>query len=174
MTMKPVVPTTQTAPVPDWLAPLLAEHASQPGALLPLLHAVQELRGYIPTEAVPPIARALNLSRAEVHGVITYYHFFRSTPPGKHVVQVCRAESCQACGSEALLALAEKTLGCVSHSTREDGQVSLEPVYCLGLCSSSPAVQIDERLHARVTPERLAQLLAPVAESAPASSGVTA
>lgn len=161
--MKPLPPTSQPAPVPDWLAPLLAEHASQPGALLPLLHAVQDLRGHIPTEAVQPIARALNLSRAEVHGVITYYHFFRSTPPGRHVVQVCRAESCQACGSEALLSLAEKTLGCASHSTREDGQVTLEPVYCLGLCASSPAIQIDERLHARVTPERLTQLLAKVA-----------
>jgi formate dehydrogenase subunit gamma len=166
-TMKPLMPTApsplKSAPVPDWLAPLLAAHAHQPGALLPLLHAVQDLRGYIPTEAVQPIARALNLSRAEVHGVITYYHFFRTTPPGKHVVQVCRAESCQACGSEALMSLAEKTLGCASHSTREDGQVSLEPVYCLGLCSSSPAIQIDERLHARVTPERLTQLLSKVA-----------
>lgn len=165
--MKPLMPNPpsplKSAPVPEWLAPLLAEHAHQPGALLPLLHAVQDLRGHIPTEAVQPIAHALNLSRAEVHGVITYYHFFRSTPPGKHVVQVCRAESCQACGSEALMSLAEKALGCASHSTREDGQVSLEPVYCLGLCSSSPAIQIDERLHARVTPERLTQLLSKVA-----------
>jgi formate dehydrogenase subunit gamma len=141
----------------------IEEHRHQAGALLPLLHAIQDKLGHIPPSAVPGIAKALNLSRAEVHGVITYYHFFRTTPPGKHVVQVCRAESCQACGSEALLALAEKALGCASHSTREDGQVSLEPVYCLGLCASSPAVQIDERLHARVTPERLTQLLAKVA-----------
>jgi formate dehydrogenase subunit gamma len=138
---------------PDWLAPPLERHAHQSGALLPLLHAVQALHGHIPAEAVRPIARALNLSRAEVHGVITYYHFFRTTPPGRHVVQVCRAESCQACGSEALMQLAQKTLG-------ED--ITLEPVYCLGLCASSPAVQIDERLHARVTPEKLTQLLAKV------------
>jgi formate dehydrogenase subunit gamma len=149
-------------------------HRDQPGALLPLLHAIQDKLGHIPPASVPGIAKALNLSRAEVHGVITYYHFFRTTPPGRHVVQVCRAESCQACGSEALMKLAEKALGCASHSTREDGQVSLEPVYCLGLCSSSPAVQIDERLYARVTPERLAQLLAPVASSSPASNEVAA
>ena len=141
---------------------LLAQHGQQPGALLPLLHAVQEALGYIPETTIAPIAKGLNLSRAEVHGVVTYYHFFRSTPPGKHVVQVCRAESCQACGAEDLLALAEKALGCASHSTRADGAVSLEPVYCLGLCSSSPAIQINERLHARVTPERLTQLLAKV------------
>jgi formate dehydrogenase subunit gamma len=137
---------------------LLADHRDQPGALLPLLHALQERLGHVPDAVVPQIAQGLNLSRAEVHGVITYYHFFRRTPPGRHVVQVCRAEACQACGAEALLAQAERILGCGAHETRADGAVTLEPVYCLGLCASSPAVQIDDRLHARMTPERLQAL----------------
>lgn len=138
---------------------LIAEHRDQPGTLLPLLHAVQDALGHVPDDAVPEIARALKLSRAEVHGVITYYHFFRREAPGRTVVQVCRAEACQACGGEALLALAERMLGCERHSTRADGAVTLEPVYCLGLCASSPAVQIGEKLHARVSPQRLQGLL---------------
>lgn len=141
---------------------LVAQHADSPGALLPLLHAVQEQLGHVPATAVPLIAQGLNLSRAEVHGVITYYHFFRSQPPGRHVVQVCRAEACQACGADALMARAEQILGCKVHETRADGAVTLEPVYCLGLCASSPAIQIDGRLHARMTPERLQRLAAPL------------
>lgn len=146
----------------DTLAPLIAQHRDQPGALLPLLHALQEQLGHVPDEAVPDIAQALNLSRAEVHGVITYYHFFRRQPPGRHVVQVCRAEACQACGADELMQQAERILGCASHGTRADGAVTLEPVYCLGLCASSPAIQIDDRLHARVSPERLQALAAPL------------
>ena len=138
---------------------LIDSHKSVPGALLPLLHAIQDQLGFIPAEAVGDIAKGLNLSRAEVHGVITYYHFFRSEAPGKHVVQVCRAEACQACGAEALMALAEKTLGCASHSTTASGAVTLEPVYCLGMCASSPAIQVDDKVHARVTPHKLTQLL---------------
>lgn len=142
------------------VAEAIAAHGDQPGALLPLLHAVQDALGYVPGQALPMIARALDLSRAEVHGVISYYHFFRSEPPGRQVVQVCRAEACQACGAEELLAHAERVLGCARHGTRADGAVTLEPVYCLGLCAASPAVQIGAKLHARVTPERLEQLLA--------------
>ena len=133
---------------------LLSQYKDQAGGLLPLLHAVQDRLGFIPPSSVPLIALAMNLSRAEVHGVITYYHFFRSTPPGQHVIQICRAEACQACGSEELIAHAEKILGCSSHGTSADGQYTLEPVYCLGLCASSPAVQIDDKLHARMTPAR--------------------
>ena len=118
-----------------------------------------ELWGYVPDEAVPLIAKELNLSHAEVHGVITYYHFFRTEPAGKHVVQVCRAEACQACGAEDLMALAEKTLGCKSHETTASGAVTLEPVYCLGLCASSPAIQVDDILHARVSAEKLKTIL---------------
>ena len=143
----------------DTVRQIANAHREVPGGLLPALHAVQEALGHVPDEAVPVLAQALNLSRAEVHGVVTYYHHFRRTPPGRHVVQVCRAEACQACGGEELLAHAERALGCKAHETSADGRVTLEPVYCLGLCASSPAVQIGERLHARVTPERLDRLL---------------
>ncbi len=149
------------------LQPLLALHKDQPGGLLPLLHAVQDAMGYIPSEAVPDIAQAMNLSRAEVHGVITYYHHFRSSPPGKHVVQVCQAEACKACDGDALMAQAELALGCTSHSTRADGAVTLEPVYCLGLCASSPAIQINDRVHARVSAGKLQRLLQQTLEATP-------
>ena len=129
---------------------------------MPLLHAVQDTFGYVPAEAVEPVAKGLNLSRAEVHGVISYYHHFRSNPPGRTVVQVCRAEACKACGSDALMADIEQRLGIKAHETRADGAVSLEPVYCLGLCAQSPAIQVNERVFARVTPARLPQLLAGV------------
>ena len=139
---------------------LIDAHRHRPGALLPLLHAVQEALGHVPADAVPAIARGLNLSRAEVHGVIGYYHHFRTQPPGRHVVQVCRAESCQACGGDALWDAAQQALGCAGGGTRPDRAVTLEPVYCLGLCAQSPAMQVDERLHARMTPDKLRQLVA--------------
>ncbi|MGI9025054.1 MAG: formate dehydrogenase subunit gamma [Burkholderiaceae bacterium] len=139
---------------------LLERHRGVPGALMPLLHAIQERLGHMPPSAVPAIAGGLNLSRAEVHGVITYYHFFRQAPAGRHVVQVCRAESCQALGADALLAHAEQVFACKAHSTRADGEVTLEPVYCLGMCALSPAIQIDDRLHARMTPQKLDSLAA--------------
>jgi formate dehydrogenase subunit gamma len=143
------------------VAHILAAKQSLPGALLPILHAIQEALGYIPPEAVPSIARALNLSRAEVHGVITYYHYFRQTLPGRHVVRVCRAEACQSVGSEALAAHVQNVLACDFHATSADGAVTLEPVYCLGHCAVGPNIQIDETtLHARVTPEKFDQLLA--------------
>ena len=141
------------------LDPLIQQHRNQPGGLMPLLHAVQDTFGYVPTETVEPIAKGLNLSRAEVHGVISYYHHFRQTPPGRTVVQVCRAESCKACGSDALMAEVEQRLGLKSHETRADGAVSLEPVYCLGLCAQSPAMQVNDRLFGRVTSERLPAVL---------------
>jgi formate dehydrogenase subunit gamma len=145
----------------QWLAtvqPLIDPHRQQPGGLLPLLHAVQDALGFVPPQAVPVIAQGMGLSRAEVHGVLTYYHFFRSEPPGRHVVQVCRAEACKACGADDLLAQAQTILGCPSHSTRADGAVTLEPVYCLGLCASSPAMQVNDRLVARATPTKLQQI----------------
>ena len=142
---------------------VLARHAGEPGALLPILHDVQDALGHIPREAVPQIAEALNLSRAEVHGVVTYYHHFRSEPPGRHVVQVCRAEACQAMGADALLAHAEGALGCHTHAghgaTSADGRYTLNPVFCLGLCASSPAVVVDDKLHARMTPARFDRLI---------------
>lgn len=144
-----------TDPVLD----VLAAHPARDGALLPLLHAVQERLGHVPPAAVPLIAEHLNLSRAEVHGVVSYYHFFRSSPPGQRVLQICRAEACQARGAEALLRHAEERLACASPSTRADGAVTLEPVYCLGLCALSPALQLGDKLHARMTAAKLDTLL---------------
>jgi formate dehydrogenase subunit gamma len=131
-----------------------------PGALLPILHAVQDALGYVPHDAVPLIASSLNLSRADVHGVVSFYHYFRSAPAGRCVVQVCRAESCQAMGSTALEAHAKAALGIDWHETTRDGAVTLEPVYCLGNCALSPAVMIDGELHGRVTPEAFDDLVA--------------
>jgi formate dehydrogenase subunit gamma len=138
---------------------IFARHRQKSGALLPILHDLQQALGYVPDEAVPLIARELNLSRAEVHGVISYYHDFRRAPPNKHIVRVCCAEACQANGSEALAAHAAERL--------QDGDVTLGPVYCLGLCASGPAMQIDEtKLHAQVTPEKFDALMAELKEKA--------
>ena len=139
---------------------ILAQHQNQAGALLPVLHDIQDALGFIPKEAVDPIAKAMNLSRAEVHGVITYYHHFRQEQPGRHIVQVCRAEACQAMGAQALLSHAQAALGCKTHGTSGDGAVTLEPVYCLGLCALSPAIMINEVVHARVTPQKFDALMA--------------
>jgi formate dehydrogenase subunit gamma len=130
---------------------VLDARSEQPGALLPILHDIQDQLGYVPGDVVTDIAEALNLSRAEVHGVITYYHHFRSEPAQGAVVQVCRAEACQSCGSEALWEHASK---------KAAGQnVTLESVYCLGLCATAPAVQIKDKLHARVTPSKFDRLI---------------
>jgi formate dehydrogenase subunit gamma len=120
-------------------------------ALLPILHHIQDALGFVPTPLVPDIAAALSLSRAEVHGVITYYHHFRSAPAGRHVVQICQAEACRANGAEAVMAHASVRLACVPGHTRADGAVTLEPVYCLGLCATGPAALVDDRLRARVS-----------------------
>ncbi|MGS0754733.1 formate dehydrogenase subunit gamma [Roseateles sp. GG27B] len=144
----------------DTVRAVLARRAGEPGALLPILHEVQDALGYVPSQAVPEIASALNLSRAEVHGVVTYYHHFRDHAPGRHVLQVCRAEACQAMGGDALLAHAQLRLGCGVHATSADGEFTLEPAFCLGLCASAPALMLDEQPHARVTPKKLDALLA--------------
>lgn len=149
---------------------ILTRHQDEPGALLPVLHEIQDELGFIPDEAVGSIAKALNLSRAEVHGVITYYHHFRREAPGRHVVQVCRAEACQAMGAQALLEHGQEMLGCESHGTTADGAITLEPVYCLGLCASSPAIMIDDVVHARVTPEKFETLVQRLREPADVAS----
>ena len=143
----------------DAVRKILDQHQGVPGALLPILHAIQDSEGYVPPDSVPMIAQALNLSRAEVHGVITFYHYFRETPPGRKTVYVCRAESCQSMGSEALEAHAKKTLGVGYHENTADGQFSLEPVYCLGNCACSPSVMIDNQVHGRVTPDRFDEII---------------
>lgn len=139
---------------------IILQHKSMPGAMLPILHAIQEEMAYVPAEAVPLIATALNVSNAEVYGVITYYHHFRQTKPGRNVVQICRAEACQAMGCETLAAHAKATLACDFHETTADGAFTLESVYCLGLCASGPAVMIADELHARVSNEKFNRLLA--------------
>ena len=131
-----------------------------PGALLPVLHAIQEALGYVPAAAVPVIAEGLNLSRAEVHGVISFYHYFRDTPPGRHTIHMCRAEACQSMNQRALEAHAKRQLGVDFHGTTADGAFTFEPVYCLGNCACSPAIMIDGELYGRVTPERFDAILA--------------
>jgi formate dehydrogenase subunit gamma len=123
----------------------------KPGALLPILHAIQNALGYIPATGVPIIANMLNLSRAEIHGVISFYHYFRDTPPGKHTIHLCRAESCQAMGGKLLENHVKTKLGIDFHETTADDQFSLEPVYCLGNCACSPAMQIDGEIYGRVS-----------------------
>jgi len=130
-----------------------------PGALLPVLHAVQEALTYVPKDAVPLIARELNLSIAEVHGVVSFYHYFLQERPGRHVVHLCRAEACQALGSVALEAHAKAKLGVDFHGTTSDGAITLEPVYCLGNCALGPSMMIDQHLHGRVTAERFDTLV---------------
>jgi formate dehydrogenase subunit gamma len=160
----------QYAPEPATLSEqvrcILAAHGSSQDQLLPVLHAIQESIGYVPPASVPDIAAALNLSRAEVHGVITFYHYFRSAPPARHIIQICRAEACQSMGGDALLAHAEQALGCGLHAHSADGAYGLEPVYCLGHCATSPALMVGEAVHARVTPARFDELLATLKELA--------
>ncbi len=147
----------------------LARPGGKEGALLPILHAIQAEHGHVPADAVPLIADRLNLSRAEVHGVISYYHHFRQAPAGKHVVQLCRAEACQSRGAEALAAHAKQAMGIDFHQTTADGRVTLEPVYCLGQCACGPAMMIDDAVHAHVTPQRFDALLAAVDQAPKAS-----
>ena len=128
--------------------------------MLPILHALQEEFGYIDEAAEPLIADALNITRAEVHGVVTFYHDFRRQPAGRHVLKLCRAEACQAAGGEALAARAESRLGIAFGSTTADGRITLEPVFCLGLCSVSPSAMIDGRIVARLDERKLDTLLA--------------
>jgi len=138
----------------------VAEQLGRIGALLPVLHNVQEKLGYLPADAVSMIAHALHLSRAEVHGVISFYHDFRTEPPGEHIVHLCRAEACQAMGARQLEQHASERLGIGLGQTTADGLVTLEPVYCLGNCACSPSIRINDEVHARVTPEKFDALIA--------------
>ncbi len=134
---------------------VLAPHATTEGGLLPALHDLQAAFGFIPDEAVRMLAQVFNLSRAEVHGVVTFYHDFRREPAGRHVVKLCQAEACQAMGSRDLAAHAGAHLGVALGGTTGDGRVTLEPIYCLGLCATAPSAMIDGRVLGRVTPARL-------------------
>ena len=138
---------------------IISRFGAKPERLLQVLHAFMQRYGYIGEEAMRQIASELNLSRAEVHGVVSFYHDFRTDPPGKHVLKICQSEACQAMGSRELTALAEKKLGVKLGSTSADGAFSLEPVYCLGLCACSPALMVDGKVYSRVNNDSLDNLL---------------
>ncbi len=140
----------------------IAAHKIMPGALLPLLHAIQDDIGWISEEIYPQISKALSLSVAEVHGVVTFYHHFHRHPVGKHILQVCRAESCQAMGSENLEKNIKAKLGIDYHETTADGKVTLLPIYCLGNCACSPAVMLDDEVYGRANVDMVAELVAEV------------
>ena len=142
------------------LAAILADHADREGPLLPILHDVQVEFGFVPQAALPQIAKALNISKAEVHGVMSFYHDFRSEPAGTHVMKLCRAEACQAVGADRVAAHARAVLGLDWHGTTPDGRVTLEPVFCLGLCACGPAAMMDGKLVGRVDEARVDALLA--------------
>ena len=144
----------------DTARSIISASQSMPGALLPILHALQEEFGYIHREAVPLIGEILNLSRAEVHGVVTFYHDFRRAPPGRHVLRLCRAEACQSTGGDRLAARAEAKIGVALGNTTADGRVSLEPVYCLGLCATAPSAMLDGRVVGRLDEAKLDALVA--------------
>jgi formate dehydrogenase subunit gamma len=141
-------------------AEIIAEHKAIEGATLVILHALQEAFGYVPEPAIPMVAEALSLSRAEVHGVFTFYHDFRKEPAGKHVLKLCRAEACQAAGGDALAAHAEAKLGIALGYTTADDRVTLEPIYCLGLCATAPSAMLDGRVVGRLDEKRLDALIA--------------
>lgn len=147
----------------DGAAAIIGAHADKDGPLLPLLHELQSAFGYIPEPAVLMVAEALNVSRAEVHGVVTFYHDFRREPAGRHVIKLCRAEACQARGGDALAVQAEARLGVKFGNTTSDGRVTLEPVFCLGLCSTAPSAMIDGKLVGRLDSKKLDGLLAAAA-----------
>lgn len=140
---------------------IVARHLHRRAPLIEILHEVQHVLGFVPPGAVPVIASELNLSRADVHGVRSFYHHFRVTPPGRRVLRLCRAEACQAMNGRALEAHARQRLGIGFGETTSDGEVTLEAVDCLGLCACSPAAMIDGEVHGRMTPEQLDVLLQP-------------
>src|ERR1700749_2908397 len=141
-------------------AEIIAEHAGLEGPTLVILHALQEAFGYVPEPAIPMVAEALNLSRAEVHGVFTFYHDFRHEPAGRHVLKLCRAEACQAAGGDALAARAEAKLGIAMGNPPADERVTREPIYCLGLCATAPSAMLDGRVVGRLDEARIDALVA--------------
>lgn len=156
------MPAGQPAPSAESLSAIIGAHLHLEGPLLPIFHALQAEFGHVPQAALPLIAEALNLSGAEVHGVMSFYHDFRDHPAGRHVLRICRAEACQAMGGDAVSEAALKRLGLDWHGTTANGAVTIEPVFCLGLCACGPAAQLDGKLHGRVTPARVAELIAGV------------
>lgn len=138
---------------------IISDHLHLEGPLLPILHALQEAAGFVPAEATALIAEALNISKAEVHGVISFYHDFRDHPTGRHVIKICRAEACQSMGANALSEAVLKKLGLDWHGSTTNGAVTIEPVYCLGMCACAPAAMVDGKVVGRVNEARMAKLL---------------
>jgi len=136
-------------------AEVISELKSLEGPLLPILHGLQDEFGHVPSESLPVIAEALNISRAEVHGVVTFYHDFRNHPAGRHVLKLCRAEACQSMGGDAIAVEIQHLLGIGFHETAKDGSVTLEPVYCLGLCACAPAAMLDGEVIGRLDADKL-------------------
>lgn len=157
--------TPHSEPHRETVLAIAAKLRHKPGALLPILHGIQDTLGYIPESSVPLLAHELNLSRAEVHGTLTFYHHFRTTPPGRHTVHVCRAESCQAMGVNRLIDHVKQSLDVDFHGTTADGAISLEPVYCLGNCACSPAIMVDGELHGSVSTERFDEIIGSLKEA---------
>ncbi len=152
----------------------LRDHASRPGGLMPVFHAIQDAIGYVPPAAIPRIAEVLNQSRADVYGVLTFYHGFRTAPPGRHIVKLCRAEACQAMGCNRLIDETHRRFGAGLGETRADGAVTFEAVYCLGNCALAPSAMIDGRLHGRVSLSRIEALLPDVRPDVRSGAAVTA
>jgi formate dehydrogenase subunit gamma len=140
-------------------AAIIDRHAATEGSLLPILHELQETFGFVPHDAIPMLAQALNLSRAEVHGVVSFYHDFREAPHGRHVLKLCQAEACQSMGCRDLARHVEARLGVALGETTADGRVTVEPVYCLGLCATAPSAMLDGAVAGRLTPARVDALL---------------
>ena len=152
-------PGPDPAEIEEVTRAILADHAGLEGPLLPVLHAVQAAFGHLPPAALPMIASTLGISRAELHGVASFHHDFRDMPAGRRIIKLCRAEACQAVGARALADHAQARLGIGWGETTTDGAVTLEPVYCLGLCACGPAAQVDGAVRGRVTPAALDRLL---------------
>lgn len=150
---------TPAAPSTERLLGLINGHLSLEGPLLPILHSMQEEFGHVPQTAVPLIADALNISKAEVHGVISFYHDFRDVPAGRHVVKICRAEACKSVGADGLSAAVLARLGVEWHGTTKNGAVTIEPVYCLGLCACGPAAMVDGKVIGRVDAAKMTKIL---------------
>jgi formate dehydrogenase subunit gamma len=141
---------------------IIADLKGLEGPLLPILHGIQDEFGYVPQESLPVIAEALNISRAEVHGVVTFYHDYRARPAGRHVLKLCRAEACQSMGGDAIAAQIQQRLGIGFHETAKDGSVTLEPVYCLGLCACAPSAMLDGEVIGRLDADKLDEIVAEV------------
>jgi len=153
------MPQSQPQPGAEEIAALIDSQLALEGPLLPILHSIQSAFGHVPQSAVPMIAKALNITAAEVHGVMSFYHDFREVPAGRHVVKICRAEACQAMGGAALADATLEKLGLEWHGTTANGAVTIEPVYCLGLCACAPAAMVDDRVIGRVDAARMDELL---------------